>query len=92
MQTKHTLIALVCVAIVGFAVAWLLPAWRERERTREALAELEQQLLKRQTENAALRAEITRLKRDPATIERVAREKFGYCRPDEKVYDFSADE
>ena len=40
------------------------------------------------TDNAALLADITALKRDPHVIEKLAREKLGYARPGEVIYLF----
>lgn len=42
-------------------------------------------------ENASLRGDITRLQHDPAKIEQLARERLGYVRKGETVYQLSPD-
>lgn len=42
-------------------------------------------------ENAALRGDIARLQHDPAKIEQLARERLGYVRKGETVYQLSPD-
>ena len=58
--------------------------WRmtqELDRTQEEIASLEQV-------NTALREEIHRLESDPFTLERLARERLGYVKEGETVYQF----
>jgi cell division protein FtsB len=50
--------------------------------------ELGEAAVRRLQENAALRAEITRLRSDPKYLEALARERLGLVRPDEMVYRF----
>ena len=88
MATKHCLIAIAVVLVFVAAGLWLLPAWQDYCKTRKAVVAVESQLLHHQAENEDLQEEIHRLKTDKRAIERVARDKFGYCRPGEKVYDF----
>ena len=52
---------------------------------------LEQDLAALRVENATLRDDITRLQRDPAKIEQLAREQLGYVRKGETVYQVSPD-
>jgi cell division protein FtsB len=52
---------------------------------RQALGE---EAVRRLQENAALRAEIARLRSDPKYLEALARERLGLVRPDEMVYRF----
>ena len=44
--------------------------------------------MRRLQDNAALRAEISRLRSDPKYLESLARERLGLVRPDEMVYRF----
>ena len=92
MATKHCLIAIAVVLVFVAAGLWLLPAWQDYCKTKKAVVAVEAQLLQHQAENEELRAEIHRLKTDKRAIERVARDKFGYCRPNEKIYDFRSRE
>jgi cell division protein FtsB len=72
------LIGLVFIAgDVGLVRLW--GAQREMKNLSAKITELERR-------NALLSAEIDRLKSDPFTIEKVAREKYGYLRPGDKVY------
>jgi cell division protein FtsB len=47
---------------------------------------LEAEITDLRTTNAALRAEIARVQRDPARIEELARERLGFVRKGETVY------
>ena len=53
---------------------------------RKHAEQLEQEIRDAQAENAALRSEIHRVQQDPARIEELARERLGYVRPNETVY------
>ncbi|MCP9471131.1 MAG: septum formation initiator family protein [Nitrospira sp.] len=53
---------------------------------REHAGRLEGELASLQAEKAALEKEVLRLQRDPAKIEQVARERLGYVRKGETVY------
>jgi len=68
---------------------WLSPVWGEYSRTREKLAEAQQRQVELAAHNDELRQRISMLQQDSREIERVARDKFGYCRERETVYDFS---
>jgi cell division protein FtsB len=62
---------------VGLLKVW--GAQRQMQNLRAKITELE-------SKNALLGAEIDRLKSDSFTIEKVAREKYGYLKPGDKVY------
>lgn len=62
---------------VGLLKVW--GAQRQMSSLRSKIVELE-------GKNALLSAEIDRLRNDSFTIEKVAREKYGYLRPGDKVY------
>lgn len=64
----------------GMFTVWRLE--RERDAEAEALAAVE-------AENEALRRYVEQLESDPATIERIARERFGMIRPGERLYRFA---
>ena len=55
---------------------------------REQRVEAEARLADTRAENDSLRAAARRLERDPATIEQVARERFGMIREGELLYRF----
>ncbi len=63
----------------GLPRYWMMT--QELERTQEEIASMEEV-------NAALREEIHRLESDPFTLERFARERLGYVKEGETVYQF----
>ena len=83
--TLGLLVAIVTVAasaLVGSdGVKRLLLLRAERQ-------ELGEDAVRRLQDNAALRAEIARLRSDPKYLEGLARERLGLVRPDEMVYRF----
>ena len=83
----RVLVILALIAWAGFLVG---PSYFEYDETKGELAEVKQQLLLQQQTHEALRGDIYRLQNDDRAVERVARDKFGLCRPGEKIYDFSA--
>lgn len=88
MLNKHILIALFVFFIFVGGAVWLLPAWGEYQRTKVRLLEQQEEVQQEQIRNERLRQEIDRLKTDDRAKERVARNKFGWCKENEKVYDF----
>ena len=64
------------------------PTYIEYKKTQKELHKIERNLLNRQRVNETFHKNIHKLKSYPRSIERVAREKFGWCRPGEKIYDF----
>ncbi len=75
---------------VGLCMVWMLEVtgvphyWKmtqELEQTKEDIAELERG-------NAAFREEIRLVESDPFTLEQLARERLGYAKEGETVYQF----
>jgi cell division protein FtsB len=58
---------------------------------RHHATQLEAELAALRGDNASLRKDIARLQHDPATIERLARERLGYVRKGETVYQLAPD-
>ena len=83
------LLAGVGFAAVGFAV-WYLPLIRQNERMRSEILTLDRQIQQEAETSRRLKASLDALHHDPKTVERMAREKFGYARPDETVVRFEA--
>lgn len=81
---------LIISVLLLWSVYWLWPAWREQKQTARTLQKINQEIIQRQKVKEDLQASIHRLKTDPRAVERVARDKFGLCRPGEKIYDFGA--
>ena len=81
---------LIIVVLFVAAVWWLHEPYQEYRKARTEVRRIETRLLEVREQNERLREAIHALKTDPRAIERLAREKFGYCRPNETIYDFSA--
>jgi cell division protein FtsL len=82
--TKGMLILLALAVIVALFV----PLFRQSQRLTEEKFSLDQQIKQLETENRKLEAEAAALSRDPKAVERVAREKMGLAKPDERIYKF----
>lgn len=82
--TKGVFVLLALVIVV----ALFIPLFRQSQRLSEEKYQLEQEVKALEAENKALEEEAAALSRDPKSVERVAREKMGWARPEEKVYRF----
>jgi cell division protein FtsB len=82
-------LAFLTISCMVFFVSVLLGTYREyehfQERERRIVADLEQA----RSEFARREAYFYRLLNDPEFLERVARERLGYARPDELVFRFA---
>lgn len=76
---------IVALCTVGY---FLLPVYAEYRDAKRQQNKLEEQLMHLEYEYERVQEEIHALKNNPRAVERVAREKFGWCRPDEKIYHF----
>jgi cell division protein FtsB len=88
MKTGDYIFILVLVLTTCLCVYLLLPAYTEYDEARSTVKELDEQSLDQDLEARELREQIHSLQTDPDAIERVAREKLGWCREDEKIYHF----
>ena len=79
---------LLLVCVIFGCVYLLLPAYTKYDEARSKLHHLEKKQMQQDLKAQKLREHIYRLKSDPEEIERVAREKLGWCRQDEKIYHF----
>lgn len=85
-----TAIAVLLALLLGWGVVsgrHGLSAWQQQRTEDKALKKEIQQL---QQDNARLQGHIQRLKSDPDTIEREAREQLHYARPGEVIYKLPA--
>ena len=80
---------MVILSLVIWSVRMIYPAYVEYSKTRLQLYEIEKKLLEQQKKNENVRIRNHKLKTDLKEIERVAREKFGWSKSGEKIYDFS---
>jgi cell division protein FtsB len=83
-------VGLVVLAVLLLIGMCYLPLIQENERMRADNLRLETELLKEMENSRQLQAQIDALRNDPKTVERLAREKLGYAKPDETVIRFEA--
>ncbi len=81
-------VGLVVLAILLLIGMCYLPLIQQNERMRARILYLENQLDKEDATAKQLKADIDALRNDPKTLERLAREKLGYAKPDETVVRF----
>ena len=81
-------VGLVVLAILLLIGMCYLPLIKQNERMRAENLRLEMELQKEMEKSRQLQAQIDALRNDPQTVERLAREKLGYARPDETVIRF----
>jgi cell division protein FtsB len=83
-------VGLVVIAILLLIGMCYLPLIHQNERMRADIMRLDTRLQKEEENSRQLKTEIDALQNDPKTVERLAREKLGYARPDETVIRFEA--
>jgi cell division protein FtsB len=81
-------VGLVVLAILLLIGMCYLPLINQNERMRAENLRLENELEKESDKSKQLQAQIDALQNDPKTVERLAREKLGYAKPDETVIRF----
>ena len=81
-------VGLVVVAVLVLIGTCYLPLIQQNERMRAERLRLETALQKETEKSRRLQAQIDALQNDPKTVERLAREKLGYAKPDETVIRF----
>jgi len=88
MKSENFVFAAVVILVICGMAYVLLPAYADYKQSRREAEELEQRLLQVDLRSQEVRQRIQALKTNPAAVERVAREKFGWCRANEKIYHF----
>ena len=83
-------IGLIVLAVLLLIGMYYLPLIQENTRMRAKILELDQQLETETNQLNRLQAQIDALRNDPKTIERLAREKLGYAKPDETIIRFES--
>ena len=89
-KLTKVVVGLVVLAVLLLIVMCNRPVIQENERMRAQILKLDQQLKAEQEKSERLQAQIEALRNDPKTVERLAREKLGYARPDETVIRFES--
>jgi cell division protein FtsB len=79
------LVVVIYAAFLGLLLASYVPPLQDILHNRAEIPTLEQRLQETRTQNTANERLIEELK-NPAGIERAARERYGMIRPGEKVY------
>ncbi len=87
-KLTQVVVVLVVLAILILIGLTYLPLIHKNERMRAELDRLDTELQKQQELSKELKAQIDALANDPKTVERLAREKLGYAKPDETVVHF----
>ena len=81
-------IFLLLVAVTVAVGFWYLPLIHQNERMRKEILKLETQIRQEEETARQLRATIDALSKDPKAVERLARERLGYAKPDETIVRF----
>ena len=82
-------------ALVGLAVLMLIgmayvEPIKQNEQMRRRIDKLDAELEKQKQIARQLQSEFDALRNDPKTVERMARERLGYAKPDETVVHFDS--
>jgi cell division protein FtsB len=80
-------VALLVVAGLMILALWYLPLIRQNERMRREVIRLDGEIHKQEVAARQTRETLESM-RDPKVIERLARERLGYAKPDETVIVF----
>ena len=86
--TKVVVFLLLIAGLMTLAL-WYLPLIRQNERMRREVIRLDDEIKKQEASARQTRESIEAM-RNPQVVERLAREKLGYARPDETVVIFQA--
>ena len=89
MKLRRMLFFCCMSGLVIWAISMLYPSYTNYQQAKKDVYNLEQKILEQQKEKETLLAKTYSLKINPRAVERVARDKFGWSRPGEKIYDFS---
>lgn len=87
-KLTNVVVALVVIAILLLIGMCYLPVIQENARMQGQILKLKAQLQVEEQKNTELQSQIGALQNDPKAVERLAREKLGYARPDETVIYF----
>ena len=89
-KLTNIVVGLVVLAVLLLIGMCYLPVIQENARMRGQISKLQAQLQIEEQKSKQLQGEIDALQTDPKTVERLAREKLGYARPDEAVIYFES--
>lgn len=89
-KLTQAVIALVAVAILLLIGMTYLPLIQQNENYRREIAQLDVEIQKQAEISRQLQTEIDNITNDPKTVERLAREKLRFARPDETIVHFES--
>jgi len=81
-------IALIVAGVLLLTLAPYGKVIKQNERMRKEVLRLDTQIQKEEEAARQLKSSIDALRNDPKAVERLAREKLGYAKPDETVIRF----
>jgi len=89
MKPRDYLLLFVLIVLCCVSLYFLLPAYGKYRHTRRTVYELRADIERQGREIEKLRREMGALRTDYRAIERVAREKFRWCKEGEMIYRFA---
>jgi cell division protein FtsB len=89
-KLTNVVVGLVVIAILLLIGMCYLPVIQENARMERQIDKLQAQVQVEEQKSKQLQGEIDALQNDPKSVERLAREKLGYARPNETVIYFQA--
>ena len=89
-KLTQAVIALVAAAILLLIGMTYLPLIQQNENYRREIDQLDKEIHTQAEISKELKSEIDALKNDPKTVERLAREKLRYARPEETIVHFDS--
>ena len=88
-KLEIVIITLFVLAIISGSIIQIIPVYLQKRQAERTIHEKQQILEKVKDEYRSMQQQIHDLEHSPAAIERVARDKFNYCRPGETIYVYS---
>jgi len=82
---------LLVVLLVLSSAVLILPVYRKYQKRYEYLAKLKEEAAIKTAESIELNMDVYSLKHSPGAVEKVAREKFGLCKPGETVIHYKVE-
>lgn len=90
MKPQYYIFSIALVIAGSVAAYFVVPAYAKYQRSNREKERLERHLMELRLEKQDRENTIHALRTSPQAVERVAREKFGWCRDNEKIYRFDA--
>lgn len=85
-KLEIVIITLFVLAIISGSIIQIIPVYLQKRQAERNLQEKQLLLERVQDEYRSHLQEVHDLEHSPAAVEKVAREKFKYCRPGETIY------